>query len=93
MGRQAGDQARLLLFSYPRDFIPATHLWRRITKYVALSSAKLLIVFRVEYTKAGNLTMNAASGSHDDMVEALALAWFGVLHCAGSLGPPREVVW
>ena len=52
---------------------------------------KQLADFQVEFTKAGNMTMNAAAGSHDDYVAALAMAWFGVLHCAGSLGPPREV--
>jgi len=26
-------------------------------------------------------------------VASMAMAWFGLMHCAGSLGPPREVRW
>jgi len=44
-------------------------------------------------TAKGNMTLNGAAGSHDDYVAALALAWFGVQNCAGSLGPPRSVRW
>ena len=74
----------------------------------ALSAARLQIIeplrdgaelekqlsdYQVQFTQAGNMTMNAAEGSHDDMVAALAMAWFGVMHCSGSLGPPRAVRW
>ena len=41
----------------------------------------------------GNMTMNAAAGSHDDYVAAFAMAWFGTMHCAGLFGPPRDVRW
>lgn len=54
---------------------------------------KQLSDFQVEYTAKGNMTLNAAAGSHDDYVAALALAWFGVQNCARSLGPPRTVRW
>jgi hypothetical protein len=56
---------------------------------------KQLSDYQVEFTQAGNMTMNAAAGSHNDYVaaSALALAWFSVMHCSGSLGPPREVRW
>lgn len=54
---------------------------------------KQLSDFQVEYTSKGNMTLNAASGSHDDYVAALALAWFGTQNCSGSPGPPREVRW
>lgn len=37
------------------------------------------------------MTMNAAAGLHDDLVAGLAMAWFGIMHCSGSLGPPRDV--
>jgi hypothetical protein len=49
--------------------------------------------YQVEFTQAGNMTMNAAPGAHDNYVAALAMAWFGLMHCAGSLGPPRDVRW
>lgn len=49
--------------------------------------------YQVEFTQAGNMTMNAAPGAHDDYVAALAMANFGLMHCAGSLGPPQEVRW
>jgi len=48
---------------------------------------------RVEFTQAGNITMNAAHGAHDNYVVALAMAWLGVMHFGGSLGPPRKVRW
>jgi len=54
---------------------------------------KQLSDYQVQFTQAGNMTMNAPAGANDDMVSALAMAWFGVMHCAGSLGPPREVRW
>ena len=45
----------------------------------------------VGFTQAGNMTMNAPAGGNDDMVPALAMAWFEITHRSGSLGPPREV--
>ena len=54
---------------------------------------KQLSDYQVQFTQAGNMTMNAPAGANDDMVSALAMAWFGVMHCSGSLGPPREVRW
>jgi hypothetical protein len=74
----------------------------------ALSSSRLQIVeslrdgaelqkqlsdYQVQFTQAGNMTMNAPAGANDDMVAALSMAWFGVMHCSGSLGPPRAVRW
>lgn len=37
--------------------------------------------------------MNAASGAHDDYFAALAMANFGLMHCARSPGPQWEVSW
>ena len=34
--------------------------------------------FRVRYSDAGNATLNAREGAHDDVVLALALAVFGL---------------
>ena len=34
--------------------------------------------YQVEFTQAGNMTMNAAPGAHDDYVAALAMANFGL---------------
>ena len=52
---------------------------------------KQLADYQVELTTAGNMTMNAAAGTHDDYVAAMSMAWFGLMHCASSLGPPRDV--
>ena len=48
---------------------------------------------QVGFTQAGDMTMNAPAGGNDDMVPALAMEWFGGMHCSGPLGPPREVRW
>ncbi len=52
---------------------------------------KQLADYQVELTTAGNMTMNAAAGTHDDYVAAMSMAWFDLMHCASSLGPPRDV--
>lgn len=44
--------------------------------------------YQVEVTPSGHITANAASGSHDDMVIATALAWFAAEH----IGPPHQPV-
>jgi hypothetical protein len=49
--------------------------------------------YQVEFTQAGDMTMNAAPGAHDNYVAALAMACFGLMHCSGSLGLPREGRW
>lgn len=48
--------------------------------------------FQVEVTQSGKLTANAASGSHDDYVIALALAVFACQQNV-SLGTPSAVSW
>lgn len=48
--------------------------------------------FQVEVTGSGRLTANAAAGSHDDYVVALALATFAMQHVV-SLGAPEVVSW
>jgi len=45
---------------------------------------KQLSDYQVQFTQAGNMTMNAPVGANDDMVAALSMAWFGVMHCSGS---------
>lgn len=49
--------------------------------------------FQVEFTVAGNVTANAASGSHDDLVMSTALAWFGVQHVPQPQRPLEDVMW
>ena len=44
--------------------------------------------FRVEYTANGNMTFNARSGRHDDMVSAAAVAAWRLSDGAGGWGPP-----
>jgi len=59
----------------------------------AAERKKQLSDFQAEFTAKGNMTLNSAARSHGDYVAALAMAWFGVQNCAGSLGPPRAVRW
>lgn len=49
--------------------------------------------YQVEFTAAGNVTANAASGAHDDLVMSTALAWFGVQHVPSPQRPIIGVVW
>ncbi|NNJ73621.1 MAG: hypothetical protein HKP56_00500 [Anderseniella sp.] len=41
---------------------------------------KQLADYQVEITKAGNITMNAAAGQHDDHVISLGIAYFAAKH-------------
>lgn len=49
--------------------------------------------YQLEITASGNITANAAAGSHDDMVMSTALGWFGALHIGQAQPPLTDVVW
>jgi hypothetical protein len=46
--------------------------------------------FRAEYTAAGNVTFNAKSGRHDDLISAAAVAAWRLTDGAGGFGPPTQ---
>lgn len=95
----SGDQAREVSFEEWR--VAKSYLVGGLS--AALSNGKLLAAeglpdaaelrrqmedYQVEVTASGHVTANAASGSHDDMVIATALAWFAAEH----VGPPHQPV-
>lgn len=49
--------------------------------------------YQIEITASGHMTANAASGSHDDMVIATALAWFAAEHVGPPHQPVQDVSW
>jgi hypothetical protein len=49
--------------------------------------------FQVEFTRSGQLTANAKSGSHDDTIISTALAYFGSEIEGGAHGPSRLIGW
>lgn len=49
--------------------------------------------YQIEITPSGHMTANAASGSHDDMVIATALAWFAAEHIGPPHQPIKDVSW
>lgn len=49
--------------------------------------------YQIEFTASGNITANAASGAHDDLVTSTALAWFGVQHVPSPQSPLEGVSW
>lgn len=49
--------------------------------------------FSVEFSKAGKMTANAKSGSHDDTIIATALAYFGSEMEGGGSAPSRLIGW
>ncbi|MDP9413250.1 MAG: hypothetical protein M3Q08_03980 [Pseudomonadota bacterium] len=100
----SGDQAREVSFDEWR--VAKSYLVGGLS--AAMSTGKLLAAqglpdgaelrkqledYQIEITSSGHMTANAASGSHDDMVIATALAWFAAEHIGAPHQPVQDVSW
>ena len=89
-GRCTANVPKLMLISRVQSLLFEQRLKVQSDLPEAEAFLEELRDFRVEFSASGNMTFNAKSGRHDDMINAAAVATWRLSDGAGGWGPPSE---